>query len=103
MEVGKGQGYVMAQIHLSVVGEWLLAGIVSNFRPLTPLGAPATSIQDHDKCPSTGQCVGALWHSKDDLLHDTCCSRGGKLKEGGVEDFSSTGEVVTHGLADSSI
>ena len=37
------------------------------------------------------------------LSHDTRCSRGGKLKEGRVEDFSSTGEVITHGLADSSI
>ena len=37
------------------------------------------------------------------LSHDTCCSRGGKLKKGGVEDFSSTGEVIAHGLTDSSI
>ena len=24
MEVGKGRGYVMAEIHLSVVGEWFM-------------------------------------------------------------------------------
>ena len=34
------------------------------------------------------------------LSHDTCSSRGSKLKEGRVEGFSSAGQVVTHGLTD---
>ena len=27
VEVGKGQGYVMAEIHLSVVGEWFIGSL----------------------------------------------------------------------------
>ena len=46
-------------------------GIESNSHPLTPLGALAASTQDHGMCPNTGQCVGALWHSKDDTLAQT--------------------------------
>ena len=42
--------------------------IGSNSHPLTPLGGLAASTQDHGMCPSIGQCVGALWHSKDDIL-----------------------------------
>ena len=37
------------------------------------------------------------------VSHDTCISWGSELKEGRVEDFGSTGEVTTHGLADSTI
>ena len=75
VEEGKGQGYVMAEIHLRVVGEWFLHGIApgigSNSHPLTPLGALAALTQDHGMCPNTGQCVDALWHSKDDTLAQT--------------------------------
>ena len=37
------------------------------------------------------------------LSHNTRNSRGGKFKEGRVKDFSSTGQVVTHGLTDGTI
>ena len=37
------------------------------------------------------------------LSHNTCSSWGSELKEGAVENFSSTGQVITHGLADSTI
>ena len=37
------------------------------------------------------------------LLDDTCIAWGNELKEGGVENFSSTGQVITHGLADGTI
>ena len=37
------------------------------------------------------------------FAHDACSFRRNKLKEGRVEDFSSTREVITHGLADSTI
>ena len=53
VEVGECQGYVMAQIHFSVVREWCL-GIRSDSHPLAPLGVLAVSNQDLDRCPSTG-------------------------------------------------
>ena len=75
VEVGEGQGYVMAEIHLSVVYRGVVRGVVpgigSNFHPLTPLGALAASTQNCGMCPNTGQCVGALLHSKDDTLAQT--------------------------------
>ena len=37
------------------------------------------------------------------FLHDSCSTWGSKLEEGAMKDFSSTGQVVTHGLADSTI
>ena len=37
------------------------------------------------------------------LLHHTCSSRSSELKEGRVEDFGSTGQVITHGLADGTV
>ena len=37
------------------------------------------------------------------LSHDTCSSWGSELKESRVENFSSTGEVIAHGLADGTI
>ena len=37
------------------------------------------------------------------FAHDTCSFWRNKLKEGRVEDFSSTGKVITHGLADCTI
>ena len=67
VEVGKGQGYVMAEIHLMIA-----PGNESNSHPLTPLRALVASTQDHGTCPSIGQCVGALWHSEDDTCSNFC-------------------------------
>ena len=37
------------------------------------------------------------------FVHDACSFWRDKLKKGRVEDFSSTGKVITHGLADGTI
>ena len=73
VEVGEGQSYVMTEIHLSVEGSSSRDRSRNRVKlsSINSIKSTGSLTQDHGMCPNIGQCVGVLWHSKDDTLAQT--------------------------------